>query len=164
MNNTIIKGALDCFIIPNGAIDLSKSTMYNKDEKIANMKKVCELNGVEFDPEKDRIVELWYCGNDFKTTNLCDHGGHVTVGKEDCGMGFDTKSYLPSKLLRGHREGDVINVKIPGWIRKNQKLKILYKTTECEDATFDIYLKLNQRDYRYGWHGDFEDVLDSIGG
>ena len=162
MNNLTASGRMTCFIVPNNPINLSKSKMYDTAERIENHTNVCLLNGTDFDPEKDRIIELWYIGEeDFNTTNLCDHGGKVTIDGEDYRMGFKTRGYLPAKLFKDVKEGDTINLTIPGWV--NKKENFLYPTENAQDCMFQIALTCQQLHYRYERFGRFEEVLADMG-
>ena len=143
----------DIFVIPNGAcrIDqfLSESTQERFRKDIAE---IAELNGLEFDPN-DKLVELWWTersDDEDHCDNLCRHtfefsdenGNIVKTARLDC-------EHIPHKWLKNLKEGETMELIVP-------------IVTMTSGYTAKVSVRANQKDYRYGRFGNFEEVVSDV--
>lgn len=156
--NATIVAKIDGFVIPNASTLVGNYSVL-KDSIHGYINKFCELNGIEFDPEKDRLVQIWFVGVEgIRSENIVDHG--FTIRTET-----DRTSYripyglLPKKVFADHQEGDTISLKIPADV-------IDYDLDEgfqySEGPVIDAEFTLAQTKYRYRGHGSFESVLARV--
>ena len=150
----------DIFIIPNPASNISDFFDSVQNEQLANMSTICKLNNEEFTPGIDRLVETWMVCKELGCDNVADHRIEVLdlEGNKRV-IGIDSR-YLPSNLLEGHVEGDIINIKLPVYItdggRRYQVPGITIETVA------DFTITLNQLGYHYRRFGFFEDVMAKV--
>lgn len=155
MINTIktIKANADLFIIPNAIVDTT-----DKFYDAPHYRKLREtgpgmsmLNGLNpMDPDSSKLVQVWITSKeDLHTENLGDHCFHVD---DQIIAGHDGKysaGYLPLSMLKGHHEGDHINIKMD---YSNHGIML------------ELDCRLAQTEYRYRNFGTFEDCLSRISG
>jgi len=159
-----IKFNASMFIVPNS---LSKVKNFFNPEKYKKiMTEICELNGTTFDPKNDLIVQTWYNSKQLGSENLARHGAYKrTEDGNTYIIDFYAQEYFPVKIFKDHKEGDVINFKIPCKLTKRYTCdddNEAFSTEETIEAIADMQLELNQLDYRYRNHGTFEEVLDKL--
>lgn len=154
----------DIFIIPNSAPRLKDYWMESFKAKMQKyMHQICELNGLKFDETVDRCVETWYTSPEMECDNIPDHDIHFEYEGEKYQLTFPSGRQLPSPLFKDKKEGDVVEIKVPVYIRK-------YDRPHYKDKMFDedietvvtLKLKLAQTEYRYRSFGNFEDVLKKV--
>lgn len=152
INNNVLEGTLEVFIIPNQG-GLVTSWM-SKDNIIKKINGVAELSGFEFDPEKDPIVQLWFCG--MECDNLVDHYIHA---EDENGNKVYFRAgnigHLPAKIFEGKKEGDSIDLVFPA--------TVFCRENDSEtDITVKTTVTLAQKKYRYRNFGNFEEVLKKV--
>lgn len=146
----------DLFIIPNSASKIEDLLDFVRDENLKRMQNICELNNMSFNPEKDYLIETWYCSPELECDNIADHSIHVmTQNGEDCIIGVESH-YLPSNLFIGKKEGDVIKVKLPVWVRTGSR------KNAATDMVADFSITLAQQKYRYRRFGAFEECFNRV--
>ena len=153
------------FVIPNTAPKIG-DFIFGKGTKLELLELVntiCELNGLNFDVEKDHLVHVWIvsdekcCGEkNLHTENWYGHGGHIKIDGKRYLCNAKGGCYLPSPLFVGHKEGDIINVKLPVNLYGEDDV-------DPQDAVIEVELKLDQTHYRYRRFGAFEVVLKDLG-
>lgn len=134
------------FIIPNhaGTVD---GFVVSKDKYRKFMEDLCDLNSDQkFDPE-DNLVQVWIHSEDLNCDNVTRHNPCVKHNDKEYWL-EPMAEYIPSSLLRGHKEGDTI--------------QFTYPLEDEENVTATINMKLEQLPYRYGSFGSFEEVLDKV--
>lgn len=147
------------FIIPNHACHISGLFDFAQADHLARMKKICELNGLEFDPEKDWLVECWYLSEELGCENIPNHNIRVlNENGKRCTIGVENR-YLPSNIFKGKKEGETISVKLPVWMRVEGEDK---EFPNGKDIVADFTISLDQTKYRYRRFGNFEDVLSRV--
>lgn len=155
----IISKNMDIFVIPNGA-GLISEFMCGQDKKLAYFQEMAELNGLEFDPEKDKLVQLWFVETD-------ENGNHTDEMCDNCCRhawlinGYKTRireELLPQSWISG-KEGDQIHLKFkPFAVLANES----YSSGNEEDLIIDATIRLKQQLYRYRQFGDFEEVVEKV--
>lgn len=153
MTDTIIRKTLkmDLFIVPNQAGYVSDFWIGSeKQSKIASM--ICDLNGYSFNPEEDKVVQVWSCCED--CDNMQDHY-FKAFGENGIEYSFRfPSSYIPAKVLKHHKEGEtfelVYQMKPVDNHEENKKFEFIFKVT------------LSQSKYRYRRFGNFEDALNYV--
>ena len=156
-NNSSIKRVAvnaSVFIIPNGA-PLVSAYIINQDNIEKNMKKLCELNGETFDPEKDHVVECWFHSKELNCDNMCDHFFRLTIDGKEYHTRLQFFRMFPETLLRGCTEGSTKEFIYP-----------LILLNEEDETKLDCELVMNvtfdQTHYRYRHTGNFEDTLAMV--
>lgn len=146
------------FIIPNSACKIEDLFDFVRAENLELMEKICELNGMKFDPENDYLIQTWYLSEELGCDNIPDHCISVKIETgEKCTIGVEGH-YLPSNLFKGKKEGDIINVKLPVWVKVGG-----YKNPgPAKDMVADFTIELAQLKYRYARFGRFEEVLEKV--
>lgn len=157
ITKNIVTGEASCFIIPNGA-GVCNQFICGKERRAEELKKYCELNGITtFDPEETKLIQVWWHSDDFGTDNMYRHGCSAIDDKGDIyRWGIETPEYMPINLIRDCREGDIIDIKVPIWIRKKGK------EGESVDAIAELKLTMQQLGYRYERFGAFEEALQYV--
>ncbi|MBR6289245.1 MAG: hypothetical protein IKR19_07920 [Acholeplasmatales bacterium] len=160
MKNTIVRKDMnmDMFIIPNQAGKVNNFwTGVERQTSIADM--LCNLNGFDFDPKHDKVVQVWSCCDD--CNNMQDHFFHET---DDEGNEYRFRfpsSYIPAKILKDHVEGETFDIvyrmKPENWDNKEWDKED--ESEELPEFEFIFHTTLAQKKYRYRSFGNFEDVL-----
>lgn len=160
--NDVIEAKVECFIIPNriGKIsDLSFTAIRNEYKE--KMIMISDLNGIEFDPENDTMMELWFTSDDLGSENLVDHGFNFELPDGTVIRGCRiNSSLLPTKLFEGKQEGDTVTLNLIGTYmdyRDDINMRLIFK-----DVMLKCEVRLNQTEYRYRNHGRFEEVMQKI--
>ncbi len=140
------------FIVPNPAGIVGKLKQFK--EALAEF---AELNEIQFDPDKDRCVEVWmYNELDHDSDNFNSIG--FTVSDNGVTYQCTAKSglcgFLPASLLEGKKEGDVIQITIPGYYRIHGSVS--------SPVLFSFNVKLQQHESRYARFGNFEDAFEYV--
>ncbi len=177
---------IDAFVVPNRASKIDPSTLeYSFGQNLLNyMKEISDLNNVDFNYEEDKLLQLWFVGTDtVDSDNLQDHGFSINYdGREYNFRAGAIKDYLPAKMFRECKEGDVISVTYhikPSYSydlpmdeiymikSREERLQHMigyekgYKDSNPElapDFLITFNIKLNQQSYRYARFGNFEDA------
>lgn len=151
---TIIRANAEAFIVPNLASTVGGWSL--EEEKTRRMCWLCELNGRQFDVANDKLVELWIHSEDLNSRNLTDHGGYFFEGSRS--TVYVTERFVPHSMLLGHKEGDTINIVLPGIVVR----KSSGDTDDADEAIINLTVTLKQLGYRYETFGKFEEALAAI--
>ena len=144
------------FIVPNRAITVGDwfAKSYNE-----SAKKICKLNNVN--PKDEKMVQVWiYHPDGGDESNWGDHHIDCKSIDDDGGWRLDN-SVLPYDLLKGHVEGDTIQVILPA-TRLLLRDPMVEGSKVYESKNFKIELTLQQTGGRYSRFGKFEDVLAKV--
>ena len=162
INNPItINGAI--FIIPNHAPRLEDYWMESFKTKMQKyMHQICELNGLKFDETVDRCVETWFTSPEMECDNIPDHHIYFECDGEKYQLIFPSGRQLPSPLFKDKKEGDVIEIKVPAYIRKYDNPRYIDPVEGDVETIVTLKLKLAQTEYRYRNFGNFEEVLKKV--
>lgn len=161
MNNKTYNAAV--FVIPNAAGYCRQFWLKSVGERVEKYSKaLCSQKGIEFDPEHDKLVQVWFVskynenlGNDYLkednlgSDNLGDHGFRMD-GKF---YGF-RYSHLPYSLIKGMKEGDTMDLEFEVFTDDEKD----YRTYD----TIKLHITFDQRSYRYRNFGKFEDVVRKV--
>ena len=154
-NQPIVSG--DVFVIPNGLRTIKDILCLDVKAQMEQTFYANDLNGLKQD--QDQFVELWFCTPGNKDSNWVDHCVdplHEEISKEDFLAGRDqwrvSTSLVPVELFKGHKEGDVVTLKLP--IQRHTGKGTL------ETAWIKASLALAQTKYRYKRFGKFEDLIN----
>ncbi len=144
----------DVFVIPNHASTVNEF-VFGKDTRKETVCNVCFANGVSYDPETDKLIQLWMVSDDLQSDNIEDHGFISNFnGKEyRCHLPAYCHS-LPKKLLPS-KEGETKRIIIPNCIATERS------RDADEEINFDLILNItaSQTKYRYKNFGNFEDAV-----
>ena len=154
-----IIGKASCFIIPNSAGVCNQFIAESTRKRCAEeLQKYCELNEVEFDPDTTKLIQVWWHSDEsFGSDNMYRHGNSAigTDGKE-YRFKIDTPEYMPLSMISNVKEGDCrilwVPVKIYGC--EHEEVDI--------DATAELEMTFQQKEYRYERFGNFEDVVKYV--
>lgn len=151
------------FVVPNEAGYCREFWFKSAGERAEkHSKALCSQKGIEFDPENDKLVQVWFVskynenlGNDYLkednlgSDNLGDHGFRMD-GKP---YGF-RYSHLPYSLIKDMKEGDTMDLEFE-----------VFTEDEDDNRTYDtikLHITFDQRSYRYQRFGNFEDVVRKV--
>lgn len=143
---SILKTNMDVFVIPNHAGFISD--FFNSEEKLAYFQEMAKMNNLEFDPENDQLVQLWFVETD-------ENGNHTNEMCDNCcrhsweinGTEIDIKEeWLPASWISGKEEDHI---------------HLIFKNGYGDD-TIDAIIRLKQRGYRYDHVGDFEEAVEKV--
>lgn len=156
VENGVLRINADVFIIPNSATTPSECG-YWKDKRRRQMQQIlAETTGDDsaFNDDEIVILQTWTVAEEtLDTESLGDHGGLFIGedGKEHIIPNGRIGEFFPAKIFADHKEGEVVEVKIP-------------KGYDKFNADFDVVLnlKLSQKGYRYGRFGNFETVFEQV--
>lgn len=158
MNKTtrVISTKVSLFIIPNHASlveDLiCPSTLMKQQAEIS------ELNETDYIESKDRLVQVWIHADDaIQTENLDRHGARIIIDDEYCIITDCHCELIGEQYLRGHKEGDIIQYKVPALLYKRGA-----NIDEKEEIVLDMQIELNQLGFRYKSFGPIEEVLKYV--
>ena len=158
MENGTVKINGGIFIIPNSATKFCHMGEFWQNRCRKYMEELCELNGITFNPD-DYLIECWYHSDECDCDNIPDHGISCMIDGKKCYISSNKiRRMIPSQIFGDHVEGDIITVKIPATI----DIESTKEEYESKDIILEINLELNQKDYRYGRFGNFEDVLKQV--
>lgn len=163
MNKTtrVISTKASLFIVPNKA-SLAEKTM-NPLTRIEKQIEIAELNGSVYDKYSDHLINVWIHADDvIKSDNITDHGISVIIDDKKYRIRCDCR-FLSEHILRGHKEGDVINLKLPAYIVDAEYDDEDEEDDEMrEEIILDMQVGLNQLDFRYKSFGPIEEVLEYV--
>ena len=129
----------ECFVVPNRGTLLSK--LFNPEQQ----KERCAMLGIP--TEDERLIQVWIASKQFDADNVTDHGvprtmaAALRLSDEEAEWAY-APGYLPLSLLEGVKEGDIKEFVSPKGVR--------------------IFVKFEQRPYRYSHFGDFEEVVRKV--
>lgn len=150
----VISTKASLFIIPNKAslaID-----MMNPSTKIRNQVEIAELNDLEYNECSDHLINVWIHADDvIKSDNISDHGIYTIIDEKKYYISCDCR-FLGEHIFRGHKEGDVINLKLPACMINKEYDEIK------EEIILDMQIELNQLGFRYNSFGPIEEVLEYV--
>ena len=121
-----ITGKASCFVIPNSA-GYCREFLSDKlrQRYTGELTKYCELNNIEFNPEEDQLIQVWWHSDEyFDTDNMYRHG--CSVADSDGNIyrfHIDTPEYMPYPLIKDVTEGSrkIIYVPCTIFLRKRQE-------------------------------------------
>lgn len=159
-----IEAEADMFVVPNRAGTADGFMESIRENRIEEAKRFCKNNNAEFDPTKDKFIQVWISSEDLNRDNLSSHGFGIHYKNERlyCLNGSKYFMYIPETMLKDLKEGETKT--------------ILYKNIELENGNVDLEdanenkikadLVLNvtakQRSYRYKNFGNFEDAVSFV--
>lgn len=159
-NKVVVDGSFEIFVVPNKAMKVEDFFFEEQRERtIREMTEIAEMNGKMFDPQDDKLVQLWWVG--MGSENLCDHGAHCEVDGFEYRFRPDNIQRLPKSFFMGLAEGDTFELKIPARFVGYRK-DANGTETRGTNAIINATVKLNQGDYRYRRFGSFEEVVESV--
>lgn len=158
------------FIIPNGLMLAPNFLPYMQDSVIGQMKAICELNGMTFDPENDFIAECWptsssfICGEKYNwdNDNLADHPSFVHFNGQDIMVSFANTRLFPVKVLEKFKEGEITDIWIPAQMSTSDKVCHAYLDPDCVTTACLLHLEACQLKTRYPHHGNFQECLEYL--
>lgn len=160
--NGVLDGNIDVFIVPNRVGKISSHWLKSTVKNIAT---VVEMNNLEFNPESDKIVELWFTGMD--CDSWTDHYIHAEDedGNKVCFRASNI-GYLPASIFFNKNEGDTVDITFPATVYKVRKDRRTPLTEEEAEYSREIVVKIHatlaQNEYRYSRFGSFEEVLQKV--
>lgn len=154
ITNNVLEGNLEVFIIPNqGGLITNWLSESVQNEFKKNIGEIAELSGREFNPETDKIVQLWFTGMD--CDNMVDH---YAWAEDENGNKLSFRAsnigHLPASFFDGKKEGDTIDISFP--------VRAYDSADRATDITVKAHVTLAQSKYRYRRFGNFEDVLAKV--
>ncbi len=156
----------DVFITPNGLC--TANDIWDEGTRYGMYLSAVE-NGIHFDADKTKFIELWYCTPNGENSNWRDH---CIDGHAELAYWRPITSRLPVELFKGKKEGDIVTVELPitGWTALNPVRKIDNPPAGCKmpngvtvTTHVTVSLRLSQLKYRYRRFGTFEEVLEKLG-
>ena len=160
LENIVING--DIFIIPNRACKIDDYYEDFREKFLKEAIEICEINGFEFNKDEDHIIETWYLSNELGCDNIPDHDLYIVYDNKEYQIISTCGRQIPENFFRGHKEGDVVSVKLPCIIRESHLPHHKGNVDGDIETVVEFRLKLNQGDYRYRRFGEFEDVLRKV--
>ena len=155
VHNNSIESKMKMFIIPNHAT-LVDEFIFDAAEKKRYYTELSKINESEFDPDKDRIVQLWFVEDENEgCDNMCDHLFRIE-DDDTVWMGKIDHPGLPSPILKDIHEGDTISIKLP--VRAFRRDKRSDEKYFILNAT----ITADQNSYRYSRFGNFEEVFNQV--
>lgn len=140
------------FVIPNSSGLVSNFIVNSLATRTkAQMEEICAQFDMDFDPEKDRIIQMWFHSDELGSDNLECHGFDYGEDSYDFRYG-----YLPYKILKDVKEGDTLTIEFncykieDGDFRNGRKIQL----------TMDV--KFEQLPYRYRNKGRFEEAVKYV--
>ena len=151
------------FVVPNAAGYCSQFWLKSIGKRVEKYSKaLCSQKGIEFDPEHDKVVQVWFVSkydedlrNDYLkednlgSGNLGDHGFRID------GKHYNFRySHLPYPLIKNMKEGDTMDLEME-----------VMSEDENDNHTYDtikLHITFDQRSYRYRSFGNFEDVVRKV--
>ena len=152
-----------CFVVPNAAGYCRQFWLKSIRERVEKYSKaLCSQKGIEFDPEHDKVVQVWFVsrydedlGNDYLKENNLNSSDMSSHGFRMDGKHYNFRyCHLPYPLIKDVKEGDTIDLEF-GVSTKDEDDNRTYDTIKLH-VTFD------QRSYRYRSFGNFEDVVRKV--
>ena len=161
MNDKTYNAAV--FVIPNAAGYCRQFWLKSVGERVEKYSKdLCSQKGIEFDPEHDKVVQVWFTSkynedlkNDYLKEDNLGSGDMSSHGFRMDGKFYYFKySYLPYPLIKDVKEGDTMD------------LEFEVSTVDEDDnrtyETIKLHITFDQHSYRYRNFGNFEDVVRRV--
>lgn len=151
LSKVFIEADGGAFIVPNPASVIIK----HLDGVVKNFKGLCDLNGWDYSPD-DRAVDVWFHSKELDSENLNGHGVHLEVGNEVVHFRPYALNLIPASILRGHNEGDTLDIKVEGvgTVSGVDRYKV--------PVTMNLKVELKQKGFRYTGFGMFQEVLEHV--
>lgn len=147
----LVESEASMFIIPNRAGHISDFIITDSIKR--DTEKYCEDNDIDFDYEKDWLVQVWMHSDDLGTDNFFRHGCIVDYEDEEFDPNAGDAENIPRQLI-DVKEGEHFTL--------NFKDAIM----STSDRQFKVDLKLDvtaqQHGYRYERFGNFEEALNRV--
>lgn len=152
------------FVIPNSAGYCRQFWLKSVGERVEKYSKdLCSQKGIEFDPEHDKVVQVWFVSrydenleNDYLKDDNLGSSDMSSHGFRMDGEHYDFRyPYLPLPLIKDVKEGDTMD------------LEFEVETRDIDDNirvsdTIKLHITFDQRSYRYRSFGNFEDVVRKV--
>jgi hypothetical protein len=145
------------FVIPNGscvATDLLVNSA--KIRTIKLMRDICAQFNMDFDPDNDKLIQMWFHSDELGSDNLEAHGFKYNGNHYDFRYAF-----LPYKILKDIKEGDELTIKF-----YCEYAGTYYDDNDPITNESDIWLtmdvKFEQLPYRYRNKGRFEEAVKYV--
>lgn len=153
LDSLVITG--DVFIVPNQAYKLQECNEGWREDKRKDLEGILKANGKVLNEDEEYCMECWYLSEEMDCENIPDHGIDTeTDDDREVRITVPSHRTLPASLFAPYKEGDVVSVKIPTYIRIADGFRGM------KNVTYN--LKLVQRHYRYCNFGNFEDLLRRV--
>jgi len=157
-----ITGKASCFIIPNGA-GYCREFLGDKlrQRYTEELTKYCELNDIEFNPEEDQLIQVWWHSDEyFDTDNMYRHGCSVADSDGNIySFHIDTPEYMPYPLIKDVTEGSRKIIYVPCTIFSKEENRM---GRDGHEAVLEVDMEFDQLNYRYCRFGNFEDVVKQV--
>lgn len=147
------------FVIPNASGVAGDFLIKSfRERTIKKMADICHQFGQEYDPDTDKLIQLWF-HSDYEdgenkderrlgSDNLSCHGFKI-----DGRYYYFDYNYLPYKILKNVKEGDILTIKFDC---ERDADKDEY---EIEKVPLVMDIKFEQLPYRYRNKGRFEEAV-----
>ena len=152
------------FVIPNAAGYCRQFWLKSVGKRVEKYSKdLCSQKGIEFDPENDKVVQVWFVskynedlGNDYLKEDNLGSGDMSSHGFRMDGKHYDFRySYLPYPLIKDVKEGDTMDLEFEVETRD-------IDDNICTSDTIKLHITFYQHFYRYRSFGNFEDVVRKV--
>lgn len=161
-----ITGKASCFVIPNSA-GYCREFLSDKlrQRYTGELTKYCELNNIEFNPEEDQLIQVWWHSDEyFDTDNMYRHG--CSVADSDGNIyrfHIDTPEYMPYPLIKDVTEGSRKIIYVPCTIFSKEETGT-WESDEGKkhEVVLEVDMEFDQLHYRYSRFGNFEDVVKQV--
>lgn len=162
-NGLYIEANADVFVVPNRACLGEQFSDFIKNDRIEGGRRFCKNNNLDFDPDKDKFIQVWITSEDLNQDNLGSHGFMIKNNNERLFCSSMYFEYIPENLIRDMKEGDEKTLLYKNIELETRKHSCLHeKNPKIFKADLVLTLKANQRNYRYRDFGNFEDAMKSI--
>lgn len=156
MSEIKIKMDWDMFIVPNPAV-LLRRDFYKYEANVNMFSRLCEANEMKFNPETDKIVQVWLCNE------KCQDAANYTIRAVIDGIKYlvrmPNQDYMPEQIAKLFHEGKAVTINIP------VKLTKFYSDDDSEDeidAIMVANITARQSEYRYREYGSYEQALQMV--
>lgn len=152
------------FVVPNAAGYCRQFWLKSVGERVEKYSKaLCSQKGIEFDPEHDTLVQVWFVsryyenlGNNYLKDDNLGSSDMSSHGFRMDGEHYDFRyPYLPLPLIKDVKEGDTMDLEF-----EVEKRDI--DDNICTSGTIKLHITFDQRSYRYRSFGNFEDVVRKV--
>lgn len=158
------------FLFPNGLIHTKNLLPASRERIVADMKAICELNSLTFNPETDLIAECWLTSSDFickdkynwNQDNIGDHPSFVNFQGKNVMVSFRSRRFLPVELCNRFKEGEITDIWLPAQMSTSDKVCHAWQDPNCVTTACLLHLEACQLKTRYPHHGGFQQCLDVL--
>ncbi len=145
------------FVIPNGSAVANNFIVPSFRERIIKqMRSICDQFGMDFDPDKDRLIQMWFHSDELGSDNLEARGF-----KYNGNHYYFRYAFLPYKILKDIKEGDKLTIKF-----YSEYAGTYYADNDLITNESDIWItmdvKFEQLPYRYRNKGRFEEAVKYV--